>query len=146
MRYSENPQMLLTLISFLTVASLLLAGCSSPNPQLVEFSRQAYAKKNWKGPLPPREFVSDGCSCFPDSEWVECCVTHDVIYWMGGTREERKQADSELQTCVSKKGHPVIGTIMYYGVRVGGVYWLPTSYRWGFGWDYPKSGPPGKQY
>jgi hypothetical protein len=65
---------------------------------------------------------------------------------MGGTREERKQADLALEKCVSQKGHPYIGKIMYYGVRVGGVYWLPTPFRWGFGWSYPQSGPPNKKY
>jgi len=27
--------------------------------------------------------------------------------------------------------------LMYYGVRTGGVPWLPFSWRWGFGQDFP---------
>jgi hypothetical protein len=65
---------------------------------------------------------------------------------MGGTREQRERADLELRECVAEKGHPVVAWMMYHGVRAGGVWWLPTPFRWGFGWDYPESGPPGKPY
>ena len=99
-----------------------------------------------KPPLPPKAFVSDGCSCWPDSDWVECCVQHDLIYWKGGTRLERKEADLKLKECVSKKNNRIIGALMYYGVRMGGVWWLPTPFRWGFGWKYPQSGPPDIPY
>ena len=29
------------------------------------------------------------------------------------------------------------GVLMFLGVRFGGVHWLPTHWRWGFGHDYP---------
>jgi hypothetical protein len=96
--------------------------------------------------LPSRSFKSDGCTFWPDDDWLECCIYHDVSYWIGGSRQERLIADLELKKCASKKGHPVIAQIMYWGVRLGGVWWLPTRFRWGFGWDYPQSGPPGKPY
>ena len=35
--------------------------------------------------LPPRTFVTDGCSAFANDGWVECCVEHDAVYWCGGT-------------------------------------------------------------
>ena len=126
------------------IGFLFLAACSSSDPQLQELSRKIYEQKTWEGPLPPHEFTSEGCSLWPDNEWVKCCVIHDTVYWMGGTSEERKQADREMRQCVTNTGHSVIGSIMFYGVRAGGVYWLPTPYRWGFGWDFPQSGPPGK--
>ena len=99
-----------------------------------------------KPPLPPKAFESDGCSCWPDSDWVECCVQHDLIYWKEGTHLEKKEADLKLKECVSKKGHRILGTLMYYGTRIGGVWWLPTPFRWGFGWEYPQSGPPDIPY
>ena len=137
-------QNLIRIISL--TASLFLASCSASDRELQELSQKAYDQKTWKEPLPPHEFSSDGCSWWPDNGWVKCCVIHDTAYWMGGTSEERKKADREMRSCVSSTGHPVIGSIMYYGVRVSGVYWLPTSFRWGFGWDYPQSGSPGKRY
>jgi hypothetical protein len=128
------------------LACIVLTGCSTPDTQLKKLGQKIYEQKTWEEPLPPSKFSTDGCSLWPDSVWVECCVSHDTVYWIGGTSEERIQADRELSQCVSSTGHPVIGSIMYYGVRVGGIYWMPTPYRWGFGWDYPQSGPPGEQY
>lgn len=125
---------------------VLLIGCTTKPNEINRLSVEIYAKGKIQDPKPPHDFKSDGCSCFPDSDWVECCVMHDLAYWMGGTSEERKDADRALRKCVADKGYPKTGALMYYGVRVGGVWWLPTSFRWGFGWDYPKSGPPGKPY
>jgi len=130
----------------LIILFVLLTSCSRSDQYLQRITKDVYSQKTWEHPLPPNEFTSDGCSCWPDYEWIDCCVEHDAIYWMGGTREERKQADIALQKCVSQKGHILIGKIMYYGARIGGVYWLPTPFRWGFGWSYPQSGPPNKQY
>lgn len=72
------------------------------------------------------------------SLWGECCIKHDIAYWQGGTHEERLQADQELERCVSQVGEPEIARIMLAGVRVGGSPYFPTSYRWGYGWPYPR--------
>ena len=66
--------------------------------------------------LPSEPFTSDGCSCWRDGDWVDCCVRHDLVYWMGGAGENRKQVDLELMKCVDGKGHSVIGRMMYMGV------------------------------
>jgi len=86
---------------------------------------------------PPHEFVTDGCSMFLDSDWVECCVEHDLEYWCGGTADERRLADRALAACVAEAGRPTLGWWMGKGVRVGGIPWPPTSWRWGYGWDWP---------
>lgn len=89
-------------------------------------------------------FVSDGCSRFPDGTWwdselwLECCVGHDRAYWLGGTYEQRLEADKELRDCVAGVGEPVIAELMLGGVRAGGTPFLPTSYRWGYGWAFPR--------
>lgn len=93
-------------------------------------------------PLPSREFVTDGCSMFPDSAWVECCVSHDIAYWCGGTTHERAAADRELGVCVAATDRPTLGWWMGKGVRIGGVPWAPTPWRWGYGWDWPKGYEP----
>lgn len=124
----------------------LLPGCSGPDHRLEKLTREVIAQERWAPPLPPKAFTSDGCSCWPDHVWLECCVEHDAAYWLGGSRRERKAADRALAECVRSKGYPVLGELMYYGVRAGGVYWLPTPFRWGFGWEYPQSGPKGTPY
>jgi hypothetical protein len=133
-------------IIILVCSAFLLSGCAKDQEKISTLAESAYARGLFEKPLPPKHFQSDGCSCWFDGDWVDCCVNHDLVYWMGGTRAERKVADIALRRCVSAKGQPFIAWTMYMGVRMGGVWWLPTSFRWGFGWNYPESGPPGKTY
>jgi hypothetical protein len=107
---------------------------------------EVFKKAALTEPLPPTAFTSDGCSLWFDGDWVECCVLHDLAYWRGGTSEERQKADRALEQCVAARGHIATAGIMYAGVRVGGAWWLPTCFRWGYGWAYPQSGPPGTGY
>ena len=85
-------------------------------------------------------FTSDGCSAFPDGTiaqeelWLECCTVHDYAYWKGGTFEEREAADEALLACVEKTGEEEIALLMLGGVRIGGTPYLPTDFRWGYGW------------
>lgn len=89
-------------------------------------------------------FTTDGCSAFPDgtleqqSLWVECCIRHDLAYWKGGTYTQRLAADDALQVCVADVGEPEIAAVMLAGVRVGGSPFYPTTYRWGYGWPWPR--------
>lgn len=91
-----------------------------------------------------RPFTSDGCSAFPDGTitqnelWLKCCTAHDHAYWKGGTYEERKSADLRLRSCVASVGEKEIALLMLAGVRVGGSPYFPTTFRWGYGWPYPK--------
>jgi hypothetical protein len=88
-----------------------------------------------------RPFTSDGCSVFPDGTWQQqqlwqpCCVAHDLAYWQGGTEAQRLAADEAMQQCVSTIGEPEIASVMLAGVRVGGTPFLPTPFRWGYGWS-----------
>lgn len=84
----------------------------------------------------PDGYVSDGCSMFPDCNYRECCVEHDKTYFFGGTKQERRAADRKLYECVRSKGRGFIAKMMWVGVRIGGVGFLPTSFRWGFGKDW----------
>jgi hypothetical protein len=91
-----------------------------------------------------RPFTSDGCSLFPDGTmkhnqlWLACCTAHDYAYWQGGTYQDRLIADKALRQCVSKVGQPEIAKLMLAGVRIGGSPYFPTSFRWGYGWPYPR--------
>lgn len=112
-----------------TIGSLLLS--------LLALSTPSYADR-----LKP--FVSDGCSSFPDGTlsqkelWLSCCQRHDYAYWKGGTQEQRLEADRALEVCVSKVGDSRIALLMLAGVRVGGMPYFPTEFRWGYGWEYPR--------
>ncbi len=98
------------------------------------------------GELKP--FSTDGCSLFPEGLrenqelWLECCVEHDKAYWLGGTYNERREADLALRECVTEIGQPEIAEIMLGGVRVGGSPYWPTTYRWGYGWSAPRGYRP----
>lgn len=88
-------------------------------------------------------FSSDGCSLFPDStlngriSWCECCQSHDLTYWQGGSMDERRQADLNLRACVlARSADSLLAETIYLGVRAGGAPAFPTWYRWGYGWPY----------
>jgi len=91
-----------------------------------------------------KPFTSDGCSLFPDGTikkqnlWLHCCIAHDIDYWQGGTKDQRLASDKRLRSCVARVGKSGIATLMLAGVRVGGTPYLPTSFRWGYGWTYPR--------
>lgn len=87
-------------------------------------------------------FTSDGCSSFPNGTfsqqelWLTCCEAHDYTYWKGGTYQDRLSADKALEICVAATGKTKIALLMLTGVRVGGTPYLPTKFRWGYGWPY----------
>jgi hypothetical protein len=91
-----------------------------------------------------RKFTSDGCSMWPDgtrskpNAWLKCCYKHDRVYWLGGTYQQRENADRELRNCVKKSFSNFMGILMYMGVRVGGKPRYDTSYKWGYGWTYER--------
>lgn len=89
----------------------------------------------------PPDFKSDNCTLFPDGNYCECCVEHDKDYYFGGTRKERRAADKRLYRCVKQK-NKLAAVIMYLGVRIGGVSFLPTPFRWGFGKKTQKPATP----
>jgi len=92
-------------------------------------------------PLEIKEFQSDGCTCFfngtrsQPSLWREDCLAHDYAYWRGGSFQQRKRADLLLRNQIRRKGAPITAFLVYVGVRLGGSPWLPTPWRWGFGWN-----------
>lgn len=84
-------------------------------------------------------FTSDGCTRWPNDSWLSCCIVHDITYWCGGSEQDRKDADQDFKQCVNKKMQ-VMGDVMYSGVRIGGSPWLPTPWRWGYGWKHWPNG------
>lgn len=101
-----------------------------------------------------RPFSSDGCSLSPNSffkvNFVECCVEHDIAYWIGGTSEQKIAADSAFKACMNDKinssyigaAYHSVASTYYWGVRLGGDARMPNSFRWGYGWNYLRGYSP----
>jgi hypothetical protein len=89
--------------------------------------------------LPERPFATDACSIAPNSlgekDFSQCCINHDIVYWCGGTNEERKTADETLRSCINEKSQNM-GDVYYWQVRIFGNKWLPAPWRWGYGDSY----------
>lgn len=89
-----------------------------------------------------KPFATDGCSLWIDGPpgnpnlWRHCCVAHDLAYWIGGTEEQRKQADEAMKLCIRHAQQPMIASHTYNSVRMGGGPYWPSTYRWGYGWHY----------
>lgn len=87
-----------------------------------------------------KPFVNDYCSKWPEGEkeepqqWADCCFTHDMHYWIGGTEDEKKSSDKGLKECVKLSGGSLASFIMYIGVRIGGKPG-DADYAWGFGYN-----------
>lgn len=84
-------------------------------------------------------FVTDGCTMFPDGTrrepklWYNCCLAHDLVYWLGGGKQLQKQADQELRACVIDVSSGFRGNLMYFGVRLGHYSPIKNKYQWGWG-------------
>jgi len=95
-----------------------------------------------------KPFTTDGCSVFPDGTleqeklWLSCCRLHDYAYWKGGTSKERLIADQQLKQCVLELDETFVANLMLIGVRVGGTPYLPTPFRWGYGWEFMRGYQP----
>ncbi len=89
-----------------------------------------------------KPFTTDGCSMWLDGtpmhpySWRHCCVAHDKAYWIGGSEQQRADADTALQACVANVMGVGMGNYMYAFVVMGGSPMWLTPYRWGYGWGY----------
>lgn len=101
-------------------------------PELKEAAR-AHCVAQRGSDLPLKEFSTDGCSLWFDGPWVGECIAHDMMYWCGGTKNDRTAADIELRRNINAAYYGV-GTLMYYGVRLGGGPLTPFPWRFGYGW------------
>jgi hypothetical protein len=104
------------------------------------FFVNAFAQKNSAENVEPQpvltEFVSDGCTWFPDGNYLDCCKAHDREYFTGGSWKARWRSDKKLFKCVAAKTkfyNKLVAPIMWLGVRAFGAAWLNTKASWGFG-------------
>jgi hypothetical protein len=105
------------------------------------FFVNAFAQNNSAETVDPQqpastEFVSDGCTWFPDGNYYDCCFAHDREYFAGGSWKERWRSDKKLFQCVAAKTkfyNKLVAPVMWLGVRTFGAAWLNTKASWGFG-------------
>jgi hypothetical protein len=87
-------------------------------------------------------FQTDYCTGYTEgtlsdpTAWKDCCLTHDLFFWAGGTIENRDQADHELLTCVEETGHPYQAHLIYLAVRAGSRSPIKIKGKqWNNGWS-----------
>jgi len=62
---------------------------------------------------------SDGCTFFPDGNYVSCCEAHDAAY---GAGYNKWKADMDLRNCAMRCHKPILAWIMWIGVTLFGGY------------------------
>lgn len=133
--------LIITTILIIVAVFLTIGSWLTPRPDIATKEQKKKAEKMCKfyhHKTPPQEFTSDGCSLWPDSGIRSCCLEHDMEYWCGGSLKERQEADRAFMQCIARKQNTGNGLVEYIGVRGGGSPFLPLSWRWGYGWDWPK--------
>jgi len=140
----------------LTFALLVNANCSSSGKSLpryednpTELARLAQeaedrcADRGFPAGNPTVPFFTDGCTGWSDKVIHQCCLEHDMDYWCGGSREDRRQADNRLRKCAEntygEESGPFLGWMIEAGATAGGSPHMRTSWRWGYGHEYAES-------
>ena len=76
-------------------------------------------------------FVSNGCSGFREARFFSCCFTHDLTFWAGGNRGDRRRADLALRQCLIDISHnKYVANLGYFLV----VLWTGVGEVWDTGW------------
>lgn len=93
-------------------------------------------------------FETDNCTMFVDGTkkdpqlWKDCCVIHDLRYWIGGSEQDQDLADDRLKLCVEKRAGSFIANLMYRAVRMGHYSPVKFKYQWNWGWINPREKKP----
>lgn len=67
-------------------------------------------------------FTSNGCSGFREARFFSCCYVHDMAYWAGGDRSDRRRADGVLRDCLKEISHdPVLSYVAWGLVRLAAI-------------------------
>jgi hypothetical protein len=123
---------------FAAAAMIFLA--ATANAQRIDGHHAAMTVKA----ILPADFRTDNCTFFPDGNYADCCVAHDLEYYAGGSWKLRLKSDNRLFKCVAAKPqfyNKIVAPVMWLGVRAGGVGWLRTRFSWGFGQRGKKKTP-----
>ncbi len=90
------------------------------------FSLSGYLEaKSSKSSMIIKPFSTDYCTGYHEGTrqrpgiWKHCCLEHDLYFWAGGSREDRKEADLRLGKCVEATGEVEQARLMYAAVSLG---------------------------
>lgn len=72
-------------------------------------------------------FQSDMCTSSPNGSWGHCCYEHDLLYWVGGSFEQRKIADDQIMKCMNLSNGP--GHIYREFVRTAGTQFWSSAWE-----------------
>lgn len=86
-------------------------------------------------------FETDYCTGYPEGTWSQpelwkhCCLEHDLYFWAGGTKAERRQSDVLLKECVEETGEYFQAQLIYWAVSAGSYSPIKFSdKKWNYGW------------
>lgn len=84
--------------------------------------------------------MTDGCTLtegLAKGTFTQCCVEHDFAYWVGGTSQQKNQADAALINCIRSKGASkfTVGTWQVMLTNFGDNFW-------GRQWSPPRGNTP----
>jgi hypothetical protein len=69
-------------------------------------------------------FQTDGCTLFPQGDYLACCVEHDYEYWEAQSWSDLVKADTRLFGCVWHRRRVVdkpAAALMWIGVKFGWI-------------------------
>lgn len=81
------------------------------------------------------------CAHLPEKlavdQWSDCCSELDRQYWRGGPFTAQREANQTFRSCIaSVYPESYIPVMTYYGLYVFSSPFVPTSWRWAYGWDF----------
>lgn len=86
-------------------------------------------------------FETDYCTGYPEGTWdhpdlwKHCCLEHDLYFWAGGSKEDRRSSDFILKECVEETGENFQALIIYIAVSAGSYSPIKFSNKkWNYGW------------
>jgi len=134
----SKKEMIIGLIAILALSAIYYDQTFEPeNIETLRESADARAEV-----IPPKEFTTDSCTLWLNSifknDFTDICIEHDIEYWKGGSAEDRKHADVILRDKINSK-MPLMGDVMYLGARLFGHPLIPTPWRWGYVFEYPRT-------
>ena len=80
-------------------------------------------------------FKTDLCTHYPNATdgilrpYTKCCLIHDVEYYLGGTKSDRKNADKNLKKCFKDMGYNLRSSVVFTGVRLFGKHYWGYAFK-----------------
>lgn len=73
-----------------------------------------------------------GCTGFPEGNWHDCCVQHDLDYEAGGSLWTKVKVDHKLARCVASKSSLLMALGMFAAVMIIGLvpWYQHRYYQW----------------